>query len=208
MFFSISNFVSKNYINIIFYVIYTKVQYSRSFSDTLWSEDDSFHIWDWKINIVIIKFIPPGTYPFPEFIHIFTHKKWPISSAWSQYEHTGELLIFISNNFLLQFMILLIILSSPVNICRVSKTPVHSSSDMSKSTCNVFRFNTHVGIIFSFAHNIHKLVLWCIYLTVKLYRCDKWKVPSQACVCTMTVSPVATLVAGFVLFVKPIESVI
>ena len=103
------------YINIIFYVKYTKVQYSHSFSDTLWSEDDSFHIWErWKINIVIIKCIPPGTYPFPEFIHIFTHKeemtRWPISSVWSQYEHTGECSIFISNNCLLQFMILLIIL--------------------------------------------------------------------------------------------------
>ena len=63
-------------INIIFYMKHTKVQYSHSFSDTLWSEDDSFHIWErWKINIVIIKCIPPGTYPFPEFIHIFTHKE-------------------------------------------------------------------------------------------------------------------------------------
>ena len=63
-------------IDIIFYVKHTKVQYSHSFSDTLRSEDDSFHIWErWKINIVIIKCIPPGTYPFPEFIHIFTHKE-------------------------------------------------------------------------------------------------------------------------------------
>ena len=44
-------------INIIFYMKHTKVQYSYSFSGTytLWSEDDSFHIWEcWKINIVII----------------------------------------------------------------------------------------------------------------------------------------------------------
>ena len=53
-----------------------KVQYSHSFSDTLWSEDDSFHIWErWKTNIVIIKCIPPGAYPFPEFIHILTHEE-------------------------------------------------------------------------------------------------------------------------------------
>ena len=63
-------------INLIFFVKYTKVQYSHSFSDTLLSEDDSFHIWErWKINIVIIKCIPPGTYPFPEFIHIFSLKE-------------------------------------------------------------------------------------------------------------------------------------
>ena len=37
-------------------------------------------------------------------------KKWSMSSVWSQYEHTGEVLNFISNNFLLQFMIMLIVL--------------------------------------------------------------------------------------------------
>ena len=63
-------------INIIFHVKYTKVQYSQSFSDKLRSEDDSFHIWErLKINIVIIKCIPTGTYVFPEFIHILTHKE-------------------------------------------------------------------------------------------------------------------------------------
>ena len=92
MFFSISNFASIVFckfkevehivlkqalsINIIFHMKHTKFQYSHSFSDTLWSEDDSFHILErWKINIVMIKCIPPGTYPFPEFIHIFTHKE-------------------------------------------------------------------------------------------------------------------------------------
>ena len=38
-------------INITFYMKHTKVQYSQSFSDTLWSEDDSCHIWErWKIK--------------------------------------------------------------------------------------------------------------------------------------------------------------
>ena len=98
-------------INIIIYMKHTKVQYSHSFSDTLWSEDDSFHIWErWKINIVIIKCIPPGTYPFPEFIHIFTHEKemTDIICLITVWTYRGVFFIFISNNFLLQFMILLI----------------------------------------------------------------------------------------------------
>ena len=40
-------------INIIFYMKHTKVQYSHSFSDTLWSEDDSFHIWELSNNAVL-----------------------------------------------------------------------------------------------------------------------------------------------------------
>ena len=63
-------------INVIFYVKYTTVQYNHSFNGALWSEDDNFHIRERRnINIVIIKCIPSGTYPFPEFIHIFTHKE-------------------------------------------------------------------------------------------------------------------------------------
>ena len=79
----------------------------------------------------------------------------------------------------------MIVISSPVNRCRVSKT--HQSMllqtyqnlhvTISISICT---WGSHI----SFAHNIHKWILWCIYLAVKLYRCDKWKVPSEACVST------------------------
>ena len=173
--------------------------------------------------------------------------KWPISSVWSQYEHTGECSIFISNNFMLQFMILLIILYwngcnfvSRKQITGLKNTSVHYSSDISKSTCNVVIsihtwghiFHLHMGqvtkmrlpcylVLLSLItkpsnktaapswpdpHTIHKLILRCIYLTVKLYRCDECKVPSHACMSTLAISPMATLVAGFVSFVKAVES--
>ena len=96
----------------------------------------------------------------------------------------------------------MIVISSPVNRCRVSKIHQPILLHTYQNLHVTFSISIHTwGSHISFAHNIHKWILWCIYLTVKLHRCDKWKVPSQACMSSLTVSPVATLVAGFVWFV-------
>ena len=63
-------------IYIIFYVKYTEISDSHAFSGILRSETYSFYIWiRWKVNPIIIKRIPPGTYLSPELIHIFTQEE-------------------------------------------------------------------------------------------------------------------------------------
>ena len=166
---------------------HTNVQYSHSFSDRLWSEDDSFHIWEcWKINIVIIKCIPQVHILFQNrYTSLHTKKVWPISSVWSQYEHTGVFVIFISNNFLLQFMILLIILywndCNFVSRKQIKGLKIHQPIPLQtyKTLHGTFFISIHIWVShISFAYNIHNWILWWIYLTVKLHRFDKWKVPS------------------------------
>ena len=100
----------------------------------------------------------------------------------------------------------MIVISSLINWCRVLKyiSPFFSPYQYLHVTLSIsiHTWKSHISL----AHNIHKCISWRIYLTVKLHRRDEWKVPSQACMSSLTVSPVATLVASSVWFVKPVES--
>ena len=76
----------------------------------------------------------------------------------------------------------MIVISSHVNRCRVSKYISPFFFRHIKIYMYRFLFQyTRGGHIFHLHITFIKWMLWCIYLTVKLYRCDKWKVPSQAC---------------------------
>ena len=121
------------------------------------TKQDIIHIWIMgKIYMLIFYFIPHIEEQKPQMLHSgAVEEEMAISS---QYEHWGDAFIFISNNFLLQLIILWTNLNwkdwsfvSCTTLNVLVKISAHSSSCL---WCVSFHLWTHVGVIHFLPRNM------------------------------------------------------